>query len=689
MMPGDETISGMANPTQEGIPSSSSSTNNICITVDTSKEDTTAQLKQQTITMALKVMRCEERNVFIGDLIRSGMGTKEVENFISNQEYLRREAGLGGIGDKDRNDIIDRERDMVGKAMTNKLTDSLAEGVRKRTEFNNLKQRLWWRLGKKEEEKRKWNSKMRDMVGRKRKEIQKDHKKQLRQIRIDLKQRVRDMSIPKELDRYREAKIFQKDARRLFKPGEILGPVTVGLEEGLLDEDEVAVLRRGPKFCCRRIINKERFLVECEKSYCKIRWELRDKDSTDDTKDESIEEKAERERIEQIAEEEAIRNLLVFDQDNMELDYRKKRATSCKHNTNVILPRPLTPAQEQEIECRRVEWLKVFNEFMEEFCDQDGVQESNLTKQEAKGLKKLQKRVKEGTLVVVRTDKSGRFAVMSMVEYERAGNVHTQKDQQVDLQFLLENQRRINGYISMLCKVFTIGEAHKHLDRIRSLKITMSLSVAPLYLLFKDHKGWSLETGGPPPSRPVISAGGGQNDHMSEIISHVLEPVVKTMTGGLEQESSSDMMALMNEINDENHEIEDIDLESVDKELEDQERRAEERYNNFDLPTGWKPQTENPHPEDWKSQSDVPLPEGWKAGDTSTSVTATCGSVSNRVVLNSEVENIDLQNSHAGGKSEERWSLEEDLSLKDGELEITLSLKGGNMIKTKLAGRGA
>ena len=153
---------------------------------------------------------------------------------------------------------------------------------------------------------------------------------------------------------------------------------------------------------------------------------------------------------------------------------------------------------------------------------------------------------------------------------------------------------------------------------------------------------------------------------MSEIISHVLEPVVKTMTGGLEQESSSDMMALMNEINDENHEIEDIDLESVDEELEDQERRAEERYNNFDLPTGWKPQTENPHPEDWKSQSDFPLPEGWKAGDTSTSVTATCGSVSNRVVLNSEVENIDLQNSHAGGKSEERWSLEEDDTLPEG-----------------------
>ena len=180
----------MAVPLDELSSSSSKSSNtNICITVDTSKEDTTAQLKQQTITMALKVMRCEERNMFIGDLIRTGMGTKEVENFISNQEYLRREEGLGGIGERDRKDIIDRERDMVGKAMTNKLTDSLAEGVRKKTEFNNLKQKLWWRLGKKEDEKRKLTNRMREVVGMKRKEIQRDHKKQLRQIRIDLKQR--------------------------------------------------------------------------------------------------------------------------------------------------------------------------------------------------------------------------------------------------------------------------------------------------------------------------------------------------------------------------------------------------------------------------------------------------------------------------------------------------------------------
>ena len=97
--------------------------------------------------------------------------------------------------------------------------------------------------------------------------------------------------------------------------------------------------------------------------------------------------------------------------------------------------------------------------------------------------------------MIVQTDKSGRFAVMSMAEYERAGKKHTDKDIEVDLNFLLENQKRINGHISMLIKTFMVGSDQKHQSRIRALRINHSLSIAPLYLLFKDHKGWSLDTG--------------------------------------------------------------------------------------------------------------------------------------------------------------------------------------------------
>ena len=32
----------------------------------------------------------------------------------------------------------------------------------------------------------------------------------------------------------------------------------------------------GPKFSVRRVLNKERFLVELEKAYIKISWALRD-----------------------------------------------------------------------------------------------------------------------------------------------------------------------------------------------------------------------------------------------------------------------------------------------------------------------------------------------------------------------------------------------------------------------------
>ena len=71
---------------------------------------------------------------------------------------------------------------------------------------------------------------------------------------MEHKKREKDLTLPKELHRYKDAKVFSKDARKMFKPGEVMGPVTVGLEDNLLDVDEVAVLKRGPKFCCRRIL---------------------------------------------------------------------------------------------------------------------------------------------------------------------------------------------------------------------------------------------------------------------------------------------------------------------------------------------------------------------------------------------------------------------------------------------------
>ena len=163
-----------------------------------------------------------------------------------------------------------------------------------------------------------------------------------------------------------------------------------------------------------------------------------------------------------------------------------------------------------------------------------------------------------------------------MEEYEEAGRKHIDKDLEVGVEFMNDNQRRINGHISMLLKTFMVGANWGHEGRHRATKITHSLSVAPLYLLFKDHKGWSVDMGTPPPTRPVASAGKGQNDHLSETVSQVLEPVANLYEGGMEVNSTQDLLSRIDELNDgKNLELENIDFSEVNRELDELE---EERH---------------------------------------------------------------------------------------------------------------
>jgi hypothetical protein len=88
--------------------------------------------------MATKVMIDGERNLFFGDLIEMRRGTREVDAFIKNQEYLR----LGDVGwmeECEMKSMMERERTMVTDAMRNKLIDSVAVCVNKEMEFQNLK----------------------------------------------------------------------------------------------------------------------------------------------------------------------------------------------------------------------------------------------------------------------------------------------------------------------------------------------------------------------------------------------------------------------------------------------------------------------------------------------------------------------------------------------------------------------
>ena len=123
----------------------------------------------------------------------------------------------------------------------------------------------------------------------------------------------------------------------------------------------------------------------------------------------------------------------VFDHDDLVVNFRKLKATDVKHNTKIVLPGPLTNQQEAELQMRRIAWGKVFDDFVANFEDKKNVKDDNLTKEEKEGLKSLKERVKEGSIVICSTDKSSRFAVMSLEEYEEAGKKHTDKDQEINM----------------------------------------------------------------------------------------------------------------------------------------------------------------------------------------------------------------------------------------------------------------
>ena len=87
------------------------------------------------------------------------------------------------------------------------------------------------------------------------------------------------------------------------------------------------------------------------------------------------------------------------------------------------------------------------------------------------------------------------------------------------------------------------------MERVRESMINQSLSLCPMYLLFKDHKGWSCEMGTAPPTRPIASGNAGMNMHLSELISGLVEPVVDQYVGGNEVISTEDFTAGLVELN--------------------------------------------------------------------------------------------------------------------------------------------
>ena len=151
-------------------------------------------------------------------------------------------------------------------------------------------------------------------------------------------------------------------------------------------------------------------------------------------------------------------------------------------------------------------------------------------------------------MVITETDKSKQFAVVSKDQYRLSGLKHTSKDQEISANQPQKLQNVVNFHSEWLSYIFGAGCNCYQSDRVGNSMNENSESVAPLYLLVKDHKGWSESMKTPPPSRPLSSGNRGFNKHLSELVSLILEPLAHSCEGH-DVNSTGSFLHKINELN--------------------------------------------------------------------------------------------------------------------------------------------
>ena len=511
--------------------------------------------------LARRLVECEERSKLLRRLVREEIGFREEEQFIFHEMGKLK----GG-----KKDLKDERKKFLALIMGRKLKDNISLEKSLRFRRDQARRQLEGAMGANSTACRRLVRRSKDEGEKVRRCCEAKNMRKLNHLRSKYGVRnngLYELSIEDQL-KYGDAKVFTGDEMR---PQKLSEPVVVCREgeEISLNEDEMSLLRLGPKFCEFTNLDEVDFEIEVEQMILKYKWE-----TMKDAKDEGVcevdpsilarkilcEEIYTQEELEDMEAEEneemCMRDAkmrMTFDLSNGVVDMRKRRATDVKNNSRVILPNKMRGFEEEaRLEMLRQRLRGVFGQYVREKCGPRGLQKSNLSSGEIRGLKSLKKRFKEGEIVILPTDKTGLFTVMSRDTYLECGKSHTRGDVEVGWDDLKLAQSELNGHTSMMIKIFNIGRAWEHTHRVRESMLGESMATCPLSLLYKDHKGWESHMRTCPPTRPVAGGHMGMNLHLSEVISDLVEPMVDKFVGGRESISTEDMIAKFVSLNESN-----------------------------------------------------------------------------------------------------------------------------------------
>jgi hypothetical protein len=287
--------------------------------------------------------------------------------------------------------------------------------------------------------------------------------------------------------------------------------------------------------------------LDGELAYGKARMTInREEDEKLDDVDEGIEEDEE-ERIE--TEKDEARARQIYNPIERKFDDQKRRVTDLSECGRVTLPKPMSTKNEALMEVRRGANENIYNNYRGEVCNKKGEVKGNLDDDEKDGLKSLQKRIKAGEVILMKTDKSGKLCICTREEYKKMGEKHTEKDEMVNRKGIIEKEKNLNGHVFFCLKMWGSGDSHGHRDRIIDSKVVSSEQLASLYLMYKDHK---KEKGA---TRPVVTGCNSNTKGFSNSVSDLLESVNKAKEDAYEVVSGEDMLAKVENYNIQAEEI--------------------------------------------------------------------------------------------------------------------------------------
>ena len=150
--------------------------------------------------------------------------------------------------------------------------------------------------------------------------------------------------------------------------------------------------------------------------------------------------------------------------------------------------------------------------------------------------------MKEDKLIILKMDKSGKFATTTLENYLKMGQEHTDKDKIIERRDIRRIETILNSHCRAWCKMWRSGKKHGHTARIMTSKTTTSNNVASMWLALKDHK-----EGGK--SRGIVTGCTSNSKGLSNSVSDVLEAVANSEESPYEVVSGEDMLARVHEAN--------------------------------------------------------------------------------------------------------------------------------------------